>query len=515
MRARLAWTSGIAALSIAIAIVGCRGLAGVEDAFLIDDAGTAGASQGGSAGQAGSAGGGQGGTAGEGQGGTAGGGQGGEAGQAGMAGQGGAPGCKPPEQDCSGVCVNVKKDPKNCGSCGYECPVAGDFCVQGACMACNVPLQVCGDQCVDTFSDRMNCGSCGNACSDTSVCESGSCKQCPSGWVVCENNCADLQKDSTNCGWCQHYCQINNSCLAGLCAVEQVATCNGAPTSIGVNSMMVVHWTADGGTKGFIEADDGPSTYTAFQDAGLNPMALSVDPFSQFIAWGAKNPADSSWYLHGGTTSGSEPYGQEVFSVPIDGDPFETILLGEFVYWTRNGGSSLFRRTTAAAGNVEEMIGSLEMPMGLVSQASDIYVATATEIVRLPSTGSPPLNPYSFATGQNRPLYVAKAEPRIVWSNLGAPGIFGRLIDGNEDVQGVLINNDVHGIMAMTARDDVIYFYGTQTSTNKTGIFAVPAYPGSGPVPLAITSVQAVDIAVDDSWVYWASMDQRILRVSR
>ncbi len=514
MRARAAWTSGIAALSVAIAIVGCRGLAGVEDAYLIDDAGTAGASQGGGAGQAGSAGGGQGGTAGEGQGGTAGGGQGGEAGQAGMAGQAGAPGCKPPEQDCGGVCVNVKKDPKNCGSCGNACLVTGDYCVQGACMACMNPAQVCGDQCVDTSSERMHCGSCGNACADDSVCTSGSCSKCDMGWVVCNNTCVNLQDDATHCGWCNHYCG-GTTCTAGLCEAELVATSNGAPTSIAVGPMMVVHWTVAGVGKGLVEADDGPSTYTVFQDAGLNPMALSVDPFSQFIAWGAKNPVDSSWYLHGGNSTGSYPYGEEVFSVPIDGDPFETILLGGFVYWTRNGGSSLFRRTTEATGDVEEMIDSLQMPMGLVSHNSEIYVATNTEIVRLTSTGSPPLSPYSFATGQTRPLYVAVAGPRIVWSNLSSPGIFGHLIDGNEDVQGVLITSDAHGIMTMTARGDTIYFYGTQTSTNKSGIFAVPAYPDSGPVPLAITTVQAVDIAVDDSWVYWASMDQTIRRVSR
>lgn len=514
MRARAAWTSGIAALSAAIAIVGCRGLAGVEDAYLIDDAGTAGASQGGSAGQAGAAGGGQGGTAGEGQGGAAGGGQGGEAGQAGMAGQAGAPGCKPPEQDCGGVCVNTNTDPKNCGKCGNVCSVPGDYCIQGICSPCMDPSQVCGDQCVDTYSDRLHCGFCNNACPNNSVCEAGSCNPCPGGWVVCNNTCADLQKDNANCGWCQHNCQGKN-CIAGLCEVEQVASCNGSPTSIGVSSMMVVHWTAAGGAKGFVEADDGVNTYTVFQDAGLNPLALSVDPFSQFIAWGAKNPADSSWYLHGGNSTGTASYGEELFSVPIDGDPFETILLGGFVYWTRNGGSSLWRRTTDQAGDVEELINNLDQPMGLVSHASDIYVATGTEIVRLPSTGSPPLAPYSFAIAQNRPLYVAKAGPRIVWSNLSAPGILGRLIDGNEDVQGVLISNDVNGIMAMTARDDIIYFYGTQTSTNQTGIFAVPAYPGSGPVPLAITSVQAVDIALDDSWVYWASMDQTILRVPR
>jgi hypothetical protein len=91
--------------------------------------GASGASaQGGAAGQSGFAGG-------AGKSGAAGAaGQAGSAGNTGSAGAGGGPVvCKPSETDCSGVCADLKSDPKSCGQCGKACD-AGAACCDGTCV---------------------------------------------------------------------------------------------------------------------------------------------------------------------------------------------------------------------------------------------------------------------------------------------------------------------------------------------------------------------------------------------
>jgi len=109
-----------AAWSIAAGVVlaGCAALVGAEEATLVQ----------------GSSGGGSGGTAGSGLGGGAG--TAGEAG-AGEGGGAGASGCPTGETSCNEVCVDLKKDPDNCGSCGNKC--GGMPCNEGKCGATNLP----------------------------------------------------------------------------------------------------------------------------------------------------------------------------------------------------------------------------------------------------------------------------------------------------------------------------------------------------------------------------------------
>ena len=74
--------------------------------------------------------------------------------------------CPPGLSKCGGgdagviICTNFKTDNKNCGSCGVTCK-AGETCIQGKCnLTCQVGLTLCDGVCVDLKSDITNCGTC-------------------------------------------------------------------------------------------------------------------------------------------------------------------------------------------------------------------------------------------------------------------------------------------------------------------------------------------------------------------
>jgi hypothetical protein len=68
---------------------------------------------------------------------------------------------------CSGVCVNLRTDPANCGVCANACkalPHGVPSCKSVCSVVCDVGFQLCGNECVDTSRDKKHCGSCANAC---------------------------------------------------------------------------------------------------------------------------------------------------------------------------------------------------------------------------------------------------------------------------------------------------------------------------------------------------------------
>src|SRR5688572_27298844 len=62
---------------------------------------------------------------------------------------------------CADIDLNI--DPRNCGTCGNECPSAAT-CTGGVCQ-CPGGTEPCGAACVELTSDPANCGACGNVCS--------------------------------------------------------------------------------------------------------------------------------------------------------------------------------------------------------------------------------------------------------------------------------------------------------------------------------------------------------------
>jgi stigma-specific protein Stig1 len=131
---------------------------------------------------------------------------------------------------CSGVCADTQTDNSNCGACDRFCP-AGSICCGGRCIADVFPTSrlkriccnesactgelpgCCSGACVDLASDPRNCGACGMICpigtcargqcacgpnfpcTGGQVCAVGTCvTTCPSGQTDCNGLCADLRQ---------------------------------------------------------------------------------------------------------------------------------------------------------------------------------------------------------------------------------------------------------------------------------------------------------------------------------
>src|SRR5690348_765441 len=59
--------------------------------------------------------------------------------------------CPPGQQFCSGACISVSADARNCGGCGMVC-AAALACIDGKC-GCPAGLDECGQRCVDFAAD--------------------------------------------------------------------------------------------------------------------------------------------------------------------------------------------------------------------------------------------------------------------------------------------------------------------------------------------------------------------------
>lgn len=141
------------------------------------------------------------------------------------------------QKKCGSTCVDLTKDPNNCGNCNVKC-VANQYCAASKCNnACNPPLKLCGQFCVDTTSDHENCGMCGKGCAGDQDCIGGSCiKHCPLGLTVCDPDCVDLTTDINNCGGCGNACGMNQVCTGGQCCGIGQTVCNGVCTNTGYDN---------------------------------------------------------------------------------------------------------------------------------------------------------------------------------------------------------------------------------------------------------------------------------------
>ena len=132
---------------------------------------------------------------------------------------------------CNGSCVELTSDPKNCGSCGSQCP-AGQSCAASAC-ACPGGQAACGALCSDTQTDALNCGACGKACLSGELCQGSQCV-CETGRTACAGRCVDLTSDVGNCGACGTTCGSGQVCSASSCTSYCAGADGGAPDGGGI-----------------------------------------------------------------------------------------------------------------------------------------------------------------------------------------------------------------------------------------------------------------------------------------
>jgi hypothetical protein len=165
-----------------------------------------------------------------------------------------APGQTACQQTAGGfICEDLANDRNNCGTCLNVC-TAGKVCVAGNCQTtCGAGTTICNPgttdaYCAATDVDPKNCGGCGTVCGAGTKCVSGSCTiVCPPGQTSCSGSCVDTNKDPDNCGVCGNACVGGKVCNGGSC----VLTCQSVLTTCTVNgALQCVDTTADSNNCG-------------------------------------------------------------------------------------------------------------------------------------------------------------------------------------------------------------------------------------------------------------------------
>jgi hypothetical protein len=120
-------------------------------------------------------------------------------------------------EQCGSTCIDVSKDPANCGHCGKICS-AGEVCSLGTCaVECGGGTRFCGSFCVNVEIDPAHCGACDAPCASGQLCAGGSCvAQCPGKLVPCLGGCVDTAQDPKHCGACGAKCAVGG-CAGGTC----------------------------------------------------------------------------------------------------------------------------------------------------------------------------------------------------------------------------------------------------------------------------------------------------------
>ncbi len=186
--------------------------------------------------------------------------------------------CPSGQTSCSGVCVDTRYDPMNCGGCGMDC--GGDLCNMGTCSGgCGVGTVECGGRCVDTQVDPTNCGDCGVTCMAGEVCGAGACTtECPPGTTDCSGSCVDTAANVSHCGGCGMACDAGLACFDGSCGMRPTVDTDGDTISDFDEQSSVPRDTDGDGTPDFMDDDSDDDGITDAMEAGdADVMTPPVD----------------------------------------------------------------------------------------------------------------------------------------------------------------------------------------------------------------------------------------------
>ncbi len=325
-------------------------------------------------------------------------------------------------EDCSGTCVDLTTDERNCGACGAAC-LAGQSCCGSACTdtttsttncgscgracggaltclqgqcGCAGGLTACGTSCADVESDAANCGTCGASCGTHGVCSGGVCG-CAPGYTQCGSACVDLTTDASNCGACGAACKLNGVCSASACVCPSTFpdVCGNAcvNTATDANNCGACRATCTGGKVCASGACACPSGETVCNGTCVNEQTSATSCGS------CGNACPTGASCTQGVCCGARPFGGTCSVAPACGCEVD-------------GGAP--KCAPAGTGGAEECIANGNVAMGGVC-TTDMQCGPAT----LCTDGicAPVCSDVSQCTGTNwacDPIYVG-----------GTPGGFG------------------------------------------------------------------------------------------
>lgn len=213
--------------------------------------------------------------------------------------------CREGLSSCVGSCVDLTKDPANCGACSSRCeggPGETAHCVTDpaatpatTCVRCAEGLVRCGRACVDALRDPLHCGACDNDCGGA-ACENGACGDLTLGTALAVPDAVRLSGDraywidTAGTGVVASARKRGPPCAAtdGTCAGVYIGSNGGVrtPGSVvvredGVFSLhvggAVVRWSLDLTTS--IEVSRAPSS-----------SAMSLTGSREYLCW-VEHPA--------------------------------------------------------------------------------------------------------------------------------------------------------------------------------------------------------------------------------
>ena len=125
-------------------------------------------------------------------------------------------------------CVDIRRDPLNCGAVGHICDDAY-ICLDETCV-CRPGLTLVNDSCVDLKTNSRHCGAPDDRCDE--ICIDGDCEEedeCPRDTDRCDSGCVDKDEDPLNCGDCGNRCAVNEICDDERCVEFIMALCDACP----------------------------------------------------------------------------------------------------------------------------------------------------------------------------------------------------------------------------------------------------------------------------------------------
>lgn len=428
-----------------------------------------------------------------------------------------------------GGCGDTSSAVSNCGFCGNVCgdQHATPSCAAGICsLACDLGHGDCdGDAAsgceVDLESDVANCGGCDTICSDRNAsvsCVAGACVlACAAGFADCDDNpftgCeVELASDPFHCGACGNGCS-GGACDGGTCGpgATQLASGLSVPSALvaDADALYLVGFRPSGGITVRIDKASGATTCLATA-APPGPAGCDGGQYEGVAL------ADSHVFVT--STSGALRYPRTggaaalvTSSVP---DPWAVVSDGLSIWLTSLSQGGLYRVDALAVGQpATEITGATtEMGGALAVDADFLYWTWADgTVMKLRKDGSERRQIASgqvFESTHLTPQYLAADATHLFWSSPN--GFLFRLSkDGSGLVALASGQPGPAGIAVEPADGGAIYWVNRAGSVRK-----VPK--AGGPVTtLAVGQINAVAIAVDDAFVYWATQAGDVRRIAQ